>query len=503
MTELTSGDFGAAAATRRTDSRGPPARDIEAPALEFRRLGGARSVLHAPVFVQLLALVMLSLVAALAINVAIVFLLPPPPPEMFAVTEVASTLKANGATVHLTNERALTAHPRTSPTPYLRGRPGFREAVLTRNLADELGVSTDKVRVVLLNRPAGPTDRRRFEMDQQYRPSPFPQFDGRLPPRGTLPAAQERMVMAPFEADLQQADGQWMSVRVADSGLLNIWQQRVLLCFALSALVLTPFVYLFARRLARPIAAFAQAAERLGRDPGAPPVTIDGPAEVATAAAAFNEMQERLRRYVSDRTAMVGAVAHDMRTPLTRLRFRIEAAPEPLRSKIIADIDQMDAMISSAMAFVRDSSDKAERRRLELVSLVESIVDEMAETGLDVTAEGQGPVVIHGDPIGLRRLVVNLMDNAVKFAGSARARVYAEHGAAVVEIDDDGPGVPDHERERVFEPFQRGEPSRSRATGGSGLGLAVVRSVARAHGGEATLENRPEGGLRARARLPL
>jgi len=277
----------------------------------------------------------------------------------------------------------------------------------------------------------------------------------------------------------------------------------VLLCFALSALILIPIVYLFARRLARPITAFARAAERLGRDPGAPPVEIDGPAEVETAAVAFNEMQDRLRRYVSDRTAMVGAVAHDMRTPLTRLRFRIESTPEPLRTKIIADIDQMDAMISSAMAFVRDSSDPAERRRLELVSLVESVADEMAETGLNVSAEGVGPVVIHGDPIGLRRLVTNLMDNAVKFAGSARARVYAESGAVVVEVDDDGPGVPDHERERVFEPFQRGEPSRSRATGGSGLGLAVVRSVARAHGGEATIENRPEGGLRARVRLPV
>jgi two-component system OmpR family sensor kinase len=206
---------------------------------------------------------------------------------------------------------------------------------------------------------------------------------------------------------------------------------------------------------------------------------------------------------VKDRTAMVGAVAHDMRTPLTRIRFRIENLPEPQRSKIIADIDQMDAMISAAMAFVRDATDPAERRKLELVSLVETVADEMAETGLTVSAEGTGPVVIHGDPIALRRLVTNLMDNAVKFAGHARARVYEEGGSAVVEVDDDGPGVPESEREKLFEPFQRGEPSRSRATGGSGLGLAVVRSVARAHGGDATLENRIGGGLRARACLPL
>jgi signal transduction histidine kinase len=461
-----------------------------------------RTVLRAPVFAQLMALVLVSLVAAQAINIAIVFFLPPPPPEMFSLGEVAAALKAGGTPVRAANEHTLSAHLKSAPTGYQRGRPSFREAVAARGLADALGAPPDKVHVVLLNRPPGPTQRRRFGSDPDHRPA-YPQFDGRLPPRGFLPAAQERFIMAPFEASLQRADGQWMSVRAADSGLLNSWQQRVLLCFALSAVILIPIVYAFARRLAQPITAFARAAERLGRDPGAPPVEIDGPAEVETAAVAFNEMQERLRRYVTDRTAMVGAVAHDMRTPLTRLRFRIEATPEPLRSKIIADIDQMDAMISSAMAFVRDASDPVERRRLELVSLVESVADEMAETGLKVSAEGAGPVVIHGDPIGLRRLVTNLMDNAVKFAGSAHARVYADGGQAVVEVDDDGPGVPDHERERVFEPFQRGEPSRSRATGGSGLGLAVVRSVARAHGGEATIENRAEGGLRARASLPL
>ena len=468
------------------------------------KLFAPKAVLRAPVFAQLMALVLVSLVAAMAINVAIVFVLPPPPPEMFSLSEVAAALKAGGAPVRTANDRTLVAHLRASPTPSLRKRPSFREAIATRGLADTLGEPTEKVHVVLLSRPPPSSQRRRLPPgDHMRRPPSLPPFDGRLPPRGSLPASQERFVAAPFEAAVQRPDGQWMAVRAADSGMLSAWQQRVLLCFALSALILIPIVYLFARRLARPITAFARAAERLGRDPGAPPVKIDGPAEVETAAVAFNEMQERLRRYVGDRTAMVGAVAHDMRTPLTRLRFRVESMPEPLRSKIVADIDQMDAMISSAMAFVRDASDPVERRRLELVSLVESVADEMAETGLLVSAEGVGPVVIHGDPIGLRRLVTNLMDNAVKFAGSAHARVYADGGLAVVEVDDDGPGVPEHERDRVFEPFQRGEPSRSRATGGSGLGLAVVRSVARAHGGEATIENRIEGGLRARACLPL
>jgi signal transduction histidine kinase len=200
---------------------------------------------------------------------------------------------------------------------------------------------------------------------------------------------------------------------------------------------------------------------------------------------------------------MVAAVAHDLRTPLTRLRFRIEGAPESLQNKMIADIDQMEAMISATMSFVRDASFLAERRRLELVSLVESVADEMAETGRDVTAEVGPPVVIDGDPVALRRLVNNLLDNAVKFGSCARARVYREDSTVVIEVDDDGPGIPESERERVFEPFHRGEPSRCRETGGAGLGLAVVRSVARAHGGDANLQNRSEGGLRARAHLPL
>ena len=457
---------------------------------------------RAPVFAQLVALVLLALVAALAINVAIVFLLPPPQPDIHPLAEVAEALRAGSQPTRGADRGPMVAHVKSAPAAFPRGHAGFRETILARSLADDLGVDAAKVRVVLLDR-RGANGAPRIPR----RPLAVPgatRFDlTHLPPRGSLPPIQERFVTAPFEAAQQLPDGRWMTVRVQETGLLNSWQQRVLLCFALSALVLAPLVYLFARRMARPIVAFAQAAEQLGRNPEAPQVAIHGPAEVEVAAAAFNEMQERLRRYVKDRTSMVGAVAHDMRTPLTRIRFRVEGLPEPQRSKIIADIEQMDAMISSAMAFVRDASDPAERRKLELVSLVESITDEMAETGQTVSMEGQGPVVIHGDPVGLRRLVTNLMDNAVKFAGHARARVYALNGEAVVEVDDDGPGVPDHERERVFEPFQRGEPSRSRATGGSGLGLAVVRSVARAHGGDATIENRLGGGLRARAWLPL
>jgi signal transduction histidine kinase len=168
-----------------------------------------------------------------------------------------------------------------------------------------------------------------------------------------------------------------------------------------------------------------------------------------------------------------------------------------------ADIAEMEAMISGTLAFVRDATRAAQRTRLELSSLLESLADEMSETGLDVAVETADKVVIDGDPVALRRLFNNLLENAVKFGRQARIRVYAEDDCAVVEIDDNGCGLPEKDLERVFEPFYRHESSRSRETGGIGLGLAVARSVARAHGGDATLSNRSQGGLRATVKLPL
>jgi two-component system, OmpR family, sensor kinase len=174
-----------------------------------------------------------------------------------------------------------------------------------------------------------------------------------------------------------------------------------------------------------------------------------------------------------------------------------------VRGKMADDIAEMEAMISGALAFVRDATTPSARTRLELSSLLESLADEMHETGLDVGIDQADRVVINGDPIALRRLFNNLLENAVKYGGEARVRVSGEDDQAVVEIDDKGPGLPERELERVFEPFHRHDPSRSRETGGIGLGLAVVRSVARAHGGDAGLSNRPGGGLRARVTLPV
>ena len=465
----------------------------------------------APLFMQALGLVTLTLVAAQLIAIAVIFTLPPPPPELYRLSEIARALKT-GQSVQPRDGRALVVQTRAKMPS--GGPDSARRAEFKAGIGRAVDVAPARIEIVTENGPRFfvrrvkpvPNDR---TGGQGGPGGPRDQFIAReLPPpgeRGARPgrARDEPFIFGDFKLGVRQSDGSWVVVEPKPSFRFDSWQQRILLILVLSMLAVAPLAWLFARRLAEPITAFADAAERLGRDPRAPPLELSGSTEVVAAANAFNMMQERLRRYVEDRTAMIGAIAHDLRTPLTRLRFRIEATPDDVRAKLASDIDQMEAMISAALAFVRDTTRPAERTRLELASLLESVVDEAAETGGQATVEQAEKIVIEGDPIALKRLVVNLVENALKYGHVARGRVFAENSMAIIEIDDDGPGIPAAELERVFEPFFRGEPSRNRETGGIGLGLAVVRSLARAHGGDVTLINRPEGGLRACVRLPI
>lgn len=437
----------------------------------------------ASLFVQLLTLTLLTLVAAEVISLLLIFNLPPPTPDFYRLTEIGQAFRSASVNfperrpLQLVVEDRLNGAPLESPNaPALRAE-----------IARQINAPVDRVVIAVDRSPF--SDRRVLRT-----------LRNRLAREGLR---EEHFLVAPFEVAVRRDDGRWNVVRPEPAFGLNPWQQRIALWFVLTALAMAPVSYIFARRLSAPIRLFADAAERLGRDPRAPALQLQGSAEIGTAVRAFNDMQERLRRYVEDRTAMVGAIAHDLRTPLTRLRFRIEALPEDQKTKIEADIDQMEAMISAALTFVRDASTPGARTPLELSSLLESLCDEMSETGAATEVETGEKVVLEGDPMALRRLFANLLDNAVKFGGRARARVFSEDAHAVVEIDDDGPGIPSQDRERVFEPFFRREPSRNRQTGGAGLGLAIVRSIARGHGGDVALFNRQGGGLTARVQLPL
>jgi signal transduction histidine kinase len=477
---------------------------------------------------QVVGLVVVSLTAAIAAHSAILMLIPPPPPEVYRLSEVAAALRTPDKDFTARNGHDIEAHladrPQIQPDP--RHPLNHREQWLVHDLAAQLAVKETAIAIAFPgDNMRGPRMARIVGMHGP--PPPHPDHGNMPPPPSTdlagppgpppgddhrpgmhnepggrvMPA--DPWLIAPFNLDVQRADGRWVTLKVEDSGLFSNWRWRIVAGFGLSMLALTPVAYLFARWLAAPITGFARAAERLGRNPDAPPLELKGPAEVAMAAAAFNQMQDRIRRYVQDRTAMIGAVAHDLRTPLTRLRFRIEQAPDDLRAKMAQDLDEMEAMIAGALAFVRDASQPAVRKRLELRSLVETVAQEMAETGLDVTLKPGPPLIIEGDVIGLRRAIANLVENAAKYGHRARISVTEADGQAVIQVDDDGPGIAMEHLDRVFEPFVRMEPSRNRTTGGAGLGLAVVRTVARGHGGDAVLENRPEGGLTAKLLMPL
>ena len=258
-----------------------------------------------------------------------------------------------------------------------------------------------------------------------------------------------------------------------------------------------------ARRVTAPLARFAAAADRLGVDVGAPPMPETGSAELRRATRAFNRMQERLRRLVEDRTQMLAAISHDLRTMLTRLRLRAEYIDDAeQREKALVDLDDMNAMLASTLAFARDDAADEPRETVDLAALVQSLCDDLADAGQPVTHDGPDQLVIACRPRALRRALANLIDNAVTYGGTAAVSL-ADRGDRVdIVIADRGPGIPDEAREAVFAPFHRLEGSRSRETGGTGLGLAVARAVARAHGGDITFADRPGGGLATTLTVP-
>lgn len=263
-----------------------------------------------------------------------------------------------------------------------------------------------------------------------------------------------------------------------------------------------------ANRLIAPVGTLARAAEALGRNVDAPPLPEDGPAEIRRAALAFNTMASRIRRFVTDRTLMLTAIGHDLRTPITRLKLRAEFIDDDeLRDKFLADLDEMEAMVAATLAFGRDSASREPVSAIDLTALLQTILDESVESRpedaerVSFTAPEQA-VTIRAQSFALKRALANLILNALKYGGSAHVTLAApkrsRNGENTVRvlIEDDGPGLPEADLERMFEPFVRAETSRNRETGGTGLGLSIARTIVRGQGGDVILQNRAGGGLR-------
>ena len=284
--------------------------------------------------------------------------------------------------------------------------------------------------------------------------------------------------------------------------------------FASAFIVMTALgaamIFWAVRKLLIPVRTLAEAAERLGQDVvNAPALPESGPSEIITAAIAFNTMAARVRRFVEDRTFLLTAIGHDLRTPITRLKLRAEyMEDDEQRTKMLADLDEMEAMVSATLAFGRDAATSEKLVRLDLASLLRTILDDAAD-GDPAHAEAlsyAGPehLPVRARPLALKRALANLIGNALKYGDAAAVTLHLPvRGIARIDIEDQGPGVPPEHMERVFEPFRRLEISRNRETGGSGLGLSIARNILRAHGGDIILANRPGGGLRVSVNLPV
>jgi signal transduction histidine kinase len=268
--------------------------------------------------------------------------------------------------------------------------------------------------------------------------------------------------------------------------------------------LLALFTWIAVRIATEPLSRLRRAADALGSDPNGAPVPEDGPDEVARAAAAFNAMQRRIADYVAERIRIVAAISHDLQTPITRMRLRADLLDdEALRHKLHSDLHDMQVLVEQGIDFARASRDAVEPIcATDLHALLDSLICDYTDAGEHISLTGcAGPPVLTR-PRALRRIVTNLIDNALKFGREVEVHIVQDTGKIVVSVLDRGPGIPPEKLQSVMQPFFRLEESRSRDTGGSGLGLAIAGQLAATLNGTLTLSNRTDGGLQAQLCLP-
>ena len=325
---------------------------------------------------------------------------------------------------------------------------------------------------------------------------------GQFGPGGFGPGMR-RYAAISFVVQARLQDGTLVTFDSRQSSEAVNWPYRLLLSLLVLLAVVFAVTLIAVRWVTRPLKTLAEAAQNLGDDINRPPLEERGPLEVSGAARAFNTMQRKLVRFISDRTRIFAAMSHDLKTPITRLRLRAELLDDPeLRAKFEKDLHEMEAMVSAALDFMRGLDPQAPPQPLDVMALLESLQADAREVGGQIEIEGAARTPYRGHPQTLKRCLANLIDNAVKYGNSATVVVEDAAGELRICVRDAGPGIPEAELEQVFEPFHRLEGSRNRSTGGTGLGLTIARNIAQAHGGELILRNRPAGGLEAVLTLP-
>ena len=287
------------------------------------------------------------------------------------------------------------------------------------------------------------------------------------------------------------SDGTWLNVLTTIIRPRRPWFSPAMVTTALMSIgILAAVTFVFAR-MTRSLGRLEEAADRFSRGAEVTKLSQDGPTEIRNVIKAFNTMQERLASFVLDRTRMLASISHDLRTPITAMRLRVELLDDDeAKSKISSHLDDLQTMTEAALEFSKQGSSAEPLRKIDLSSVVESVTDDFEQMGKPVSMLQTDRIVYECRPTDIKRMVQNLITNAVDYGGSAKVTLAQFAGRLDIIVDDDGPGIPEDQIEQMFKPFTRLETSRSRQTGGSGLGLSIARSIARGHGGDLTLVNR-------------
>ncbi|WP_064118065.1 ATP-binding protein [Pseudomonas fluorescens] len=309
---------------------------------------------------------------------------------------------------------------------------------------------------------------------------------------------------AHYAALVQLVDGSWLAFIPPERSWGLELGTRIAIIITLGLIATLLVAWIATRQLANPLQRFARAARRFGTDLRAPPIKPEGPDEIRQVIVAFNTMQAQIQHFISERTHMLASISHDLRAPLTRMRLRSEFMEDlDHQGKLIRDVEEMQSMINAALAFFREDTHREQTTAFDLSELLQTIVDDYRDQHINVDFAGPAHLVYEGRPLGIKRVIVNLLENAVKYAQQPGIALRREEYSICIEVSDDGPGIPEAALERVFDPFFRLEASRNRDTGGVGLGLSAARAIVREQGGELTLSNRDGAGLLARVELPL
>lgn len=315
------------------------------------------------------------------------------------------------------------------------------------------------------------------------------------------PAPARRLEMMFLSVQLE--NGQWLNARVMLPPRDPLLTARLVLSTVVLYFLVLGAALFAARRLSRPLRDLTRAAEQFGGRTVPETVQPRGPQDLRQAIEAFNAMNHRVVALLDEKDRMLGALGHDLRTPLASMRIRAETMePEEERERLIASIEEMTATLEEILVFARSGRAREQARETDVAALAAAVCDDYADMGHDVEAMPADRLVLPVQPNLLRRAVRNLIDNAIKYAGSARVELRHTPGSVEITVLDNGPGLPPEELKRVLEPFYRVDSSRNRETGGTGLGLAIAKAVAESHGGSLHLANRQEGGLAATLRLP-